>query len=166
MAVSLAEKVTYHGDSVYRFENVSLGELARLKVASRVHNVKLWSHDSIDEVKAGHFVDMHVNADSVSNFEWDMVTEGMDFKLVSADLQADIDSANVGKVEGRHSLTQFNNYDEVKEWVKGLAATTDNVDYVEFGTTHEGREIFALEIGTGSKVTLDHIQILLYRLHR
>ena len=127
--------------------------MARLKVASRVHDVKLWSHDSIDEIKAGQFVDMHVNADSVSNFEWDMVADGMDFKLVSADLQADIEAANNGKVEGRHSLTQFNNYDEVKDWVKGLAAANDNVDYVEFGTTHEGRDIFALEIGTGSKVT-------------
>ena len=148
----MAEKVTYHGDSVYRFENVTVGDLARLKIASRLHQMKLWTHESLDEVQAGNFVDIHVDAKSVANFEWDMVSEGMEFSLVSADLQADIDEANVGKVEGRHSLTQFNDYDEVKAWVKELAAANDNVNYVEFGTTHEGREIFSLEIGTGKKV--------------
>ena len=43
-----------------------------------------------------------------------MVTDGIEFSLMSANLQADIDAANYGKIEGRHSLTQYNSYLEIK----------------------------------------------------
>ena len=111
-------------------------------------------------MKAGEFVDIHVNRDSVANFEWDMVADGIEFSLISADLQADIEAANYGKIEGRHSLTKFNTYEEIKEWAAGLAAANDNAKIVTYGTSYEGRDLWSIEIGTGSKVRKDSCHVL------
>merc|ERR1711953_266882 len=86
-AVALAEKVDYTGDAVYRFEDISIGGLAKLKLASRLYDMKLWSHDDMEHIARGHTVDVHVNRESVADFEFDIVSAGYEFQLMTIDLQ-------------------------------------------------------------------------------
>ena len=51
-----------------------------------------------------------------------------------------------------HSLTNFNEFDEIKQYLIDVAANTANAEYKTFGKSFEGRDMIAIEIGTGSKV--------------
>ena len=51
-----------------------------------------------------------------------------------------------------HSLTNFNEFDEIKQYLIDVAANTANAEFKTFGKSFEGRDMIAIEIGTGSKV--------------
>lgn len=152
IAIASAEKETYHGDQVYRFTNISLGTMAKLKVASRIYDFDMWSPSSVDEIVAGATVDIHLKAAESHEFEYDIVNDEIDFELISMDLQADIDAQNPDFVSGRHNFEQFNDFETIQEYLKEVASANSDVEYKEFGTTVEGRPLISLEIGSGPKV--------------
>ena len=51
-----------------------------------------------------------------------------------------------------HSLTSFNEFDEIKQYLIDVADNTANAEFKTFGKSFEGRDMIAIEIGTGSKV--------------
>jgi len=145
-------KETYNGDQVYRFEDISIGTMTKLKLASRLYNFDMWTPSSIEEIRPGTTVDIHVSAKESHDFEYDLVTDEINFELISMDLQADIDAQNPDFVSGRHDYEQYNDFDTIQQFLKDTADANDDVVYKEFGESGEGRPIIALEVGSGSKV--------------
>ena len=47
----------------------------------------MWAPSSIDEIRPGTTVDIHVNAKESHDFEYDLVADEINFELISMDLQ-------------------------------------------------------------------------------
>lgn len=47
----------------------------------------MWSPSSIEEIRRGTTVDIHVSAKESHDFEYDLVTDEIKFELISMDLQ-------------------------------------------------------------------------------
>ena len=60
-----------------------------------------------------------------------------------------------------HSLTSFNEFDEIKQYLIDVAANTANAEFKTFGKSFEGRDMIAIEIGTGSKVCHIFLNLIL-----
>ena len=64
--------------------------MTKLKLASRLYNFDMWSPSTIDEIRPGATVDIHVNAKESHDFEYDLVADEINFELISMDLQVSI----------------------------------------------------------------------------
>ena len=47
----------------------------------------MWTPSSIEEIRPGTTVDIHVSAKESHDFEYDLVTDEINFELISMDLQ-------------------------------------------------------------------------------
>ena len=47
----------------------------------------MWTPSSIDEIRPGTTVDIHVTAKESHDFEYDLVADEINFELISMDLQ-------------------------------------------------------------------------------
>ena len=47
----------------------------------------MWTPSSIEEIRPGSTVDIHVSAKESHDFEYDLVTDEINFELISMDLQ-------------------------------------------------------------------------------
>ena len=63
---------------------------------------------------------------------------------------ADLDAQNPDYMSGRHSLTQYNDFATIHDYLVSVANANSNAVYKEFGISGEGRAMMALEIGTGT----------------
>ena len=61
--------------------------MTKLKLASRLYNFDMWSPSTIDEIRPGVTVDIHVSAKQSHDFEYDLVADEINFELISMDLQ-------------------------------------------------------------------------------
>ena len=61
--------------------------MTKLKLASRLYNFDMWTPSSIDEIRPGTTVDIHVTAKESHDFEYDLVADKINFELISMDLQ-------------------------------------------------------------------------------
>ena len=61
--------------------------MTKLKLASRLYNFDMWAPSSIEEIRPGTTVDIHVSAKESHDFEYDLVTDEINFELISMDLQ-------------------------------------------------------------------------------
>ena len=75
----------------------------------------MWAPSSIDEIRPGTTVDIHVNAKESHDFEYDLVADEINFELISMDLQVSKISwmpksskMQVGK--SKHFLSLHQNY--------------------------------------------------------
>ena len=55
----------------------------------------MWSPSTIDEIRPGATVDIHVNAKESHDFEYDLVADEIKFELISMDLQVSIKKVEV-----------------------------------------------------------------------
>lgn len=154
LSLVAAEEITrYDGDKVYGFNKLTNGVIAHLKVSNRAYGgLDFWSPDSPDLMYPGGNANIRVPSEHTEEFEALMASFDIDFNIRSPNLQLDIDMErmNLNRQGRAHSLTNFNDFETIEAYVKSMG-NNDNVKYVEFGKTPEGRNMMALEIGTGSK---------------
>jgi len=144
----------YDGDKVFKFKNLTNGAIQHLKTADKIFNgFDFWQPEAPELLQPGGGADIHVSAQDVESF-WALLEENdIDFGIMTHNLQHDIDAEKEEMTRsGRaHSLTNYNDFDTIRTWFQEQGQDS-RANYVEFGTTHEGRKMFSLEIGSGSKV--------------
>jgi len=150
--VAADEIVRYDGDRVYGFDDLSNGVIQHLKTYNRgfEQSFDFWSPDSAEEMVPGGEARIRVKKEFADEFETLLDDFDIDFDILSHNVQHDIDMETMSlQGQGRaHSLTNYNDYDTIKSWLKSLNGAT----YKEFGETVNGRALMAVEIGSGSKV--------------
>merc|ERR1712110_613671 len=150
---ALEDSISYKGDQVYRFKNLSPGTIAKLKITNRLYEMDMWSPDTIDQLITGQFADIHIKAKNIRDFQLDMIESDIEYETIISDLEEDLNAQNPDFIQGRaHNLENYNDLATINQWMKDLEAENDNVKLVDFGTTGEGRSMYSLEIGTGSNI--------------
>jgi len=149
------EIVRYDGDKVYGFENLTNGVIQHLKTYDAAFGgFDFWSPNAAEEMMIGRHAHIRVNAENVAEFEALLAEFDIEYEVRSEDVQADIDAEYVTTLmrDGRaHSLTNYNTYDDIKQFLIDTASKTANAEYKTYGKSYEGRDLIAIEIGTGSK---------------
>jgi len=150
------EIVRYDGDKVYGFENLTNGAIQHIKTYDAAFGgFDFWSPESAEEMMIGQNAHFRVSAENTAEFESLMAQFDIPYAVRSENVQDDIDAEYVSTLmrDGKaHSLTNFNEFDEIKQYLIDVAANTANAEYKTFGKSFEGRDMIAIEIGTGSKV--------------
>jgi len=138
----------YEEDKVIALDNLSVGQITTLKTLNRVMNFNFWSPESVDELVLGGTADIQVSRFFANEFEEVFRANDLDYKVSIQNLQEQIDietmfSRNNGKA---HDLLKYNDYDTIKAY----SQTFDG--YFTYGTSFEGRDLFGVKVGSGSKV--------------
>ena len=140
---------------VYKFNNLTNGQIAHLNTYNQVYNFDMWSPERAELMHPGQDANIHVSAEHIADFEAQLAEFDIEFELMTSNLQHDIDLEKLylARDDRAHSLTNYNDYATVKTYFQGLGNQA-GAQYRVYGTTHEGLELFALEVGSGSKVNL------------
>jgi len=70
----------------------------------------------------------------------------LDFNVISDDLDSLSKSVFRTKRDTDFDYDQYHDLQTIQNWAVDMAAANQNVDYVTFGQSYEGRDMFALEI--------------------
>merc|ERR1711962_995282 len=154
-SVALAEVTRFDGDKVYKFKNLTNGQIQHLKTYDRAQGgFDFWKPDYAENLLPGMDADIHVSAHQVADFEAQLREFEIDATVMHSNLQYDIDMGRLtlNRAGKAHSFTNYNDFDTIMTYVKDVADTYDDVVYLEYGESIEGRKLMALEIGTGPKV--------------
>ncbi|CAG5112585.1 Oidioi.mRNA.OKI2018_I69.chr2.g6783.t1.cds [Oikopleura dioica] len=148
LIASALAKRRFDDDKVVSFDNLTVSQIHTLKTFDRVMNFDFWSPESVDELVPGGTADIHVSQFYANELEDAFRAADFEYKLTIQNLQEQIDietmfSRNHGKA---HDLLQYNDYDTIKSYSQSFAG------YFTYGSSFEGRDLFGVKIGTGSKV--------------
>jgi murein tripeptide amidase MpaA len=112
-----------------------------IKKAVENQNLDLFSVDG------DHFAVIHVSPSQYSNILDQFPDE--DITLLEDNIQDLIDQEklDISSVQGNDWFLNYHTYDEIYQWYKNLAAQYSSLVKIEsIGSTHEGRDIFAVRI--------------------
>jgi len=151
LGVASAER-TFFGNVVYRMEGISQQTIDILAKLDEHQPVDFWVPESLDELKVGQTVDFRLENAQRHYFEYHINEldhpDKMSYMLT--DLDEKIAAQKTKSTKAGYDFEEYHTYEEIKDFSKSL--TGADVQYVVYGQSEEGRELFAVEIGSGDSI--------------
>jgi len=152
LSVAFAEQRSFFGNAVYRLENITDEAIAVVKQLNKHQPIDFWAPESAVYLEAGQTVDLHLeNAQRLYlDFHLAELDQMESIVHVMDNLDEKIETQKARSTKDAFSFEEYHDYDEIKSYVKSLSG--DDVEYKVYGSSVEGRELFAVEIGSGDSV--------------